>query len=87
MKGFKQGLVTVSTHVNTNNHLWSRRYISTLKGLSKNSNIIITPSDKDGCVVIKDSLQYNKTLTELLKHTGINYITNTGTNYTTNTWE
>ena len=43
-----------------------KRYITALKSLSSNHNIVISPSDIGGGVVIMDSTVYNQKLMDLL---------------------
>ena len=60
-KGFLQSIIATSDELTLPN-----RYITALKTLSSNHNIVISPSDKGGAIVIMDSTVYNQKLMDLL---------------------
>ena len=65
-KGFLQGIIAASTNCHSDELTLPNRYITALNSLSSNHNIIISPSDKGGGVVIMDSTVYNQKLMDLL---------------------
>ena len=65
-KRFLQGIITASTNCHSDEPTLPKRYITALKSLSSNHNIVISPSDKGGGVVIMDSAVYNQKLMDLL---------------------
>jgi len=65
-KGFVQGLITASTTCDNDDPVLPQRYITALKSLSNNQEILITSSDKGGGIVIMNSSQYNDKMLELL---------------------
>ena len=62
MNGFIHGLIIATT---ISIPIIIQRHLAALRGLSKNSNFIATPSDKIGGVVIIDSTQFYIKITEL----------------------
>ena len=66
LKGFLQGIIATFTNCHSDELTLPNRYITALKSLSSNHNIVISPSDKGGSVVIMDSTVYNQKLMELL---------------------
>ena len=71
-KGFLQGIIAASTNCHSDELTLPNRYITALKSLSSNPGIVISPSDKGGCVVvIMDSTVYNKKLMDLLDDNNI----------------
>ena len=82
-KGFLQGIIAASTNCHSDELTLLKRYITALKSLSSNHNIVISPSDKGGGVVIMDSTVYNQVYvfncceTETYLHHGLflHYIT------------
>ena len=65
-KGFIQGILATSINCHSDELTLPNRYITALKSLSSNHNIIISPSDEGGGVVIMDSMLYNQKLMDLL---------------------
>ena len=65
-KGFLQCIIAASTNCHSDEPTLPKRYITALKSLSSNHNIVISPSDKGGGVVIMDSMVYNQKLMDLL---------------------
>ena len=65
---FREGLhkITVTSNVNINDPTFRRRH-SSVCGLTKNNNVIITPSDKGGGIFVMGSSQYNNRSTELFE--------------------
>ena len=61
-KGFLQGIIAASTNCHSDELTLPNRYITALKSLSSNHNIIISLSDKCGGVVIMESTVYNQNL-------------------------
>ena len=59
-KGFIEGIIAASTKCHSDDLPLPNRYITALKSLSSNHNIVISPSDKSGGVVIMYSMVYNK---------------------------
>ena len=51
---FILGLNAVTTGINTDDYALPRRHIVVLRNLSRNDNIMITPSDKGGGDFIMD---------------------------------
>ena len=58
--GFLQGIIAASTNCHSDELTLPNRYITALKSVSSNHNIVISPSDKDGGLVIVDSTAYNQ---------------------------
>ena len=65
-KGFIQGIISASTICHSDELTLPNRYITALKALSSNHQIILSSSDKCGSVVIMDSMVYNQKLMDLL---------------------
>ena len=65
-KRFLQNIIAASTNYHSDELTRPNRYITALKSLSSNRNIIIAPSDKGGGVVIMDSMVYNQKLMDVL---------------------
>ena len=65
-KGFLQGIIAASTNCHSDELTLPNRYITALRSLSSNHNVIISPSDEGGGVVIMDSSVYNQKLMDLL---------------------
>ena len=65
-KGFSQGIIAASTNCHSDELPLPKRYITALKSLSSHHNIVISPSDKGGGIVIMDSTVYNQKLLDLL---------------------
>ena len=65
-KGFLQDIITASTYYHSDELTLPNRYTTALRTLSSNHNIVISPSDKGGGVVIMDSTVYNQELMVLL---------------------
>ena len=65
-KGFLQGIIAASINYLCSELTLPDRYITALKSLSYNHNIVISPSEKGGGVVIMDSTDYNQKLMDLL---------------------
>ena len=65
-EGFLQGIIAASTNCHSDELTLPNRYITALKSLSSNHNIVISPSDKGGGVVIMDSTVYNQNIMDLL---------------------
>ena len=66
-KGFLQGIIAASINCHSDELTLPNRCITALKSLSSNHNIVISPSDKSGGVVIMDSTVYNQKLMDLLR--------------------
>ena len=76
-KEFIERLIASTTNNNTDQRTLCRRHLAALRALSKNNNIIITPSDKGGCVFIMNSTEYNNKIenNETTKTHRTNYTT------------
>ena len=56
---YLQGIIAASTNCHSDEPTLPKIYITALKSLSSNHNIVISPSDKGGGVVIMNSTVYN----------------------------
>ena len=66
-KGFKQGFTTcLSALAGSSRPVIPRRYLVALRDLARNSDIVISPSDKGGGVIILDRTTYESKMNELL---------------------
>ena len=70
-KGFLQGIIAAFINYHSDELTQPNRYITALKSLSSNHNIVISPSDKVGGIVIIDSMVYNQKLMDLLGENNI----------------
>ena len=70
-KGFLQGIIAASTNCHSDELTLPNRYITVLKPLSSNHNVVISPSDKGWGVVIMDSTVYNQKLMYLFDDNNI----------------
>ena len=65
-RSFVQSLNASTTNHHIVKYSLPRRYISAQTNLAKNKNITITSADKDGGIVILDTIDYNNKLMNLL---------------------
>ena len=83
-KGFIQGIIATSTNCHSDELTIPNRYITALKSLSS-IHIVISPSDKDGGVVIIDSTVYYQKLMDLTTNEQISLQTVSNNIYDFNT--
>lgn len=70
MKGFIQGIISTTT-AQTRDITLPKRYINALSHMANDHNIIISPADKGGGIVIMETTEYKNKILQLLqdKHT------------------
>ena len=92
-EGYLQGIIAASTNCNSDEMTLSNRYITALKFLSSNPNIVISTSDKGGDVVIMDSTVYKQTLMDLVgdnntyEQISLQTITNNSNDFNKSYWK